>query len=51
MSSVPESDFSSICPLKPSKNPFLEAELDIVHADTLNPLLQHDDTLNAQEQQ
>ena len=30
---------------------FSEAELDIVHADTLDPLLRHDDALNAQEQE
>ena len=51
MSSVPESDFSFIRPLRPSKNPFSETELDIVHADTLDPLLRHDDALNAQEQE
>jgi hypothetical protein len=38
-------------PLRPSKNPFSEVELDIVHADTLDPLLRHDDALAAQERE
>ena len=49
MSSVPPSDFSFTHPLQPSKNPFSEVQFDIVHADTLDPLLRHDDALAAQE--
>lgn len=51
MSSVPPSDFSFTHPLQPSKNPFSEVQFDIVHADTLDPLLRHDDVLAAQERE